>query len=66
MKTPTAEAIDGLANLESCIAEELRLWTPVPILLRRVRKSFSLCDGVDVDAGEQILFHGRYRPKAAV
>jgi len=60
MKTPTAEAIDGLANLESCIAEELRLWTPVPILLRRVRKSFSLCDGVDVDAGEQILFHAGF------
>jgi cytochrome P450 len=60
MQTPTAQAIDGLGILEGCIAEELRLWTPVPILLRRVRRKFSLRDGVAVDEGEQILFHAGF------
>ena len=36
--TPTS--IEGLRYLEACIAEQLRLWTPVPLLLRRAEKPF--------------------------
>ena len=60
MQVPTAQAIDGMSYLESCIAEELRLWTPVPILLRRVRRAFPLRDGVAVAEGEKVLFHAGF------
>lgn len=53
----TADAIDGLQYLEACLGEQLRLWTPVPILLRRAVRSFSLIDGITVDAQQQILMH---------
>jgi cytochrome P450 len=55
--TLTAHAIDGLRYLEACLSEQLRLWTPVPILLRRALKSFSLPDEVPIEAGQQILMH---------
>ncbi|MEO8752811.1 MAG: cytochrome P450, partial [Casimicrobiaceae bacterium] len=53
----TATAIEGLRYLEACIAEQLRLWTPVPILLRRAEKSFLLRDDIPIEADEQILIH---------
>jgi cytochrome P450 len=55
--TLTADAIDGLHYLDACLGEQLRLWTPVPILLRRAVKSFSLADGITLEAGQQILMH---------
>jgi cytochrome P450 len=55
--TLTADAIDGLQYLDACLGEQLRLWTPVPILLRRAVKSFSLADEITIDAGQQILMH---------
>lgn len=57
----TAYAIDGLHYLEACLHEQLRLWTPIPILLRRAVKSFSLPGGTTIEAGQQILIHaGHY------
>ena len=53
----TAQAIDSLACLEACIAEQLRLWTPVPILLRRAVTSFSLRGEIPLEAEAQILIH---------
>jgi cytochrome P450 len=55
--TLTAQAIDGLGYLEACLMEQLRLWTPVPILLRRAVRSFSLRDEIPIEAGRQILIH---------
>jgi len=52
----TPQAIDGLRYLECCIVEQLRLWTPVPLLLRRALKPFSLAEGLTVGEGEQIVF----------
>jgi len=60
MQAPAARAIDGLDYLEGCIAEGLRLWTPVPILLRRVRRSFPVVDGVTVNEGEKVLIHAGF------
>jgi len=51
----TAESIDGLHYLEACIAEQLRLWTPVPLLLRRADKNFQLGAGIQVEAEQQLL-----------
>jgi hypothetical protein len=56
----TAATIDGLRYLESCILEQLRLWTPVPLLLRRVEQPFTLDGGIAVDAEEQILIHAGF------
>ena len=53
----TAQAIDGLQYLDACIAEQLRLWTPVPILLRRAVESFSLRGQIPIESGQQILIH---------
>ena len=57
--TLDAPAIDGLRYLEACITEQLRLWTPVPILLRRVpdRRDFVVHDALTVRHKEQILIH---------
>ncbi|MGH9960876.1 MAG: cytochrome P450 [Pyrinomonadaceae bacterium] len=55
--TLTAQAIDGLQYLDACIREQLRLWTPVPVLLRRAVKSFSLRGEIPIEAGQQILMH---------
>ncbi len=55
--TLTAGAIDGLAYLEACIREQLRLWTPVPLLLRRAVRSFSLREQIPIEATQQILMH---------
>jgi len=53
----TATSIDNLRYLEACIAEQLRLWTPVPMLLRRAEKAFLLRTGIPIGAEEQILIH---------
>lgn len=53
----TAPAIDSLAYLEACILEQLRLWTPVPILLRRAATPFALRDEIELEAEAQILVH---------
>lgn len=58
--TLTAEAIEGLHYLNACIGEQLRLWTPVPMLLRRATRSFSLRDEIPIEAGEQILIHAGF------
>jgi cytochrome P450 len=52
----TAQAIDDFAYLDACIGEQLRLWTPVPILLRRAVKPFSL-RGIMIQPEQQILIH---------
>jgi cytochrome P450 len=56
----TAQAVEGLGYLQACIAEQLRLWTPVPILLRRALRSFSLRDGVAIEAERKILIHAGF------
>ena len=53
----TAESVDGLRYLESCLREQLRLWTPVALLLRRAEKDFVLRDRVPVKAEQQLLIH---------
>ncbi len=60
VQTPDAKAIDGLRYLEGCLREELRLWTPVPILLRRVVHAFKLPGGVAVGDAEKILIHAGF------
>jgi cytochrome P450 len=58
--TLTVEAIEGLHYLEACLREQLRLWTPVPILLRRATKAFSLRDEIPIEAEQQILIHAGF------
>lgn len=53
----TAESIDGLRYLDACLREQLRLWTPVPLLLRRANKDFVLRDAIPVKAEQQVLIH---------
>lgn len=57
----TAQAIDGFGYLEACIKEQLRLWTPVPLLLRRAHRSFSLRGEIPIRAEQQILIHAGFR-----
>ena len=52
----TATSIDGLRYLEACIAEQLRLWTPVPLLLRRAERAHGLL-GIPIEAERQLLIH---------
>ncbi|HEX7273970.1 MAG TPA: cytochrome P450 [Casimicrobiaceae bacterium] len=56
----TADAIDGLRYLEACVHEQLRLWTPVPLLMRRATRSFILQDEVAIEAEQQILMHAGF------
>jgi hypothetical protein len=60
MAAASAENIDGLDYTESCIREQLRLWTPVPMLLRRVVTDFKLPGDVTVAAGRKILIHAGF------
>jgi len=65
--TLTAQAIDGLHYLDACIREQLRLWTPVPMLLRRAVESFSLRGEIAIESGQQILIHaGSYHRDSRV
>lgn len=52
--------LDALRLVDACVLEQLRLWTPVPLLLRRVRRGFALRDGIDVRAGQQLLVHAAF------
>jgi cytochrome P450 len=56
----TAPAIDGMRYLEACVREQLRLWTPVPLLLRRAPQDFALPGGLAIPAGRQILLHAGF------
>lgn len=47
------------ALLEGCIKEGLRLWTPVPLLLRRVSRDTTF-DNTPLQAGQQILIHAGF------
>ena len=55
--------IERLRYLDACIMEQLRLWTPVPLLLRRTIAPMTLRGGIAVDEGKQIMipaaFHHR-------
>ncbi len=57
---PAHEAIDGQRFLEACLLEQLRLWTPVPLLLRRAGRGFALRDTIDVAAQQQVLVHAAF------
>jgi cytochrome P450 len=60
MGTAAAQSIDDLHYLEACVGEGLRLWTPVPILLRRAISAFSLPGEIAIDPGQQILIHAGF------
>jgi cytochrome P450 len=49
-----------LSLLEACLLEQLRLWTPVPILLRRAVKPFFLHNEIPIEAEQQILIHAGF------
>jgi hypothetical protein len=53
----TATTIHGLPYLEACVFEQLRLWTPVPLLLRRAKENFQLGASIPVEAEQQLLIH---------
>lgn len=53
----TAQGIHDFRYLDACLGEQLRLWTPIPILLRRAVKPFSLPGEITIRAEEQILMH---------
>ena len=56
-----AQRVEKLQYLGACITETLRLWTPVPILLRRATRNFALRDDIFVENGEQLLIYaGHY------
>ena len=57
---PAPEAIDAQHFLEACLLEQLRLWTPVPLLLRRAKEDFALRDGIEVAAKRQLLVHAAF------
>jgi cytochrome P450 len=55
----SAAAVDRLPYLEACIAEQLRLWTPVPILLRRAVTACPI-GSATVEAEQQLLIHAGF------
>jgi cytochrome P450 len=62
-----ARAIDGFAYLGACLEEQLRLWTPVPLLLRRAVRPFQLRSRIAIDSEDQLLIHaGVYHRDPAV
>lgn len=58
--TLSAAAIVGLPYLKACLHEQLRLWTPVPLLMRRALHSFSLRNEIAIEEDEQILIHAGF------
>jgi len=56
----TAPKVDQLSYLEACIHEQLRLWTPVPLLMRRAVRPFDLRDDIPIAAEEQVLIHAGF------
>jgi choline dehydrogenase-like flavoprotein/cytochrome P450 len=62
-----ASTVDGLRYLEACLHEQMRLWTPVPLLMRRAVRNFALRDEIPLAEEEQILIHaGFYHRDARV
>jgi len=56
----TAQKVDGLHLLDACVREQLRLWTPVPMLGHRAVQRFDL-NGERIEPGREILiFTARY------
>ena len=53
---PASFSTFAMPLLEGSIREQLRLWTPVPILPRSVLRNFEF-DGTSVWEGQQILLH---------
>lgn len=58
-------AIDDQHFIEACLLEQLRLWTPVPLLLRRATQRFVLRDAIDVPEGRQLLVHAAFHHRDA-
>lgn len=56
----TARGVDNLHYLEACISEQLRLWSPVPLLVRRVVDELQLRDEINLKSGQQILMHAGF------
>lgn len=60
-------AIADMPLLDACIREQLRLWTPVPLLLRRATMDFALRDSIAIKAEQQLLMlAGAYHRDAQV
>lgn len=49
--------IERMSLLDACIREQLRLWTPVPLLARRAAHPFALDDGREIRPGQTLLLH---------
>ncbi|HEX6020165.1 MAG TPA: cytochrome P450 [Burkholderiaceae bacterium] len=62
---PAPEAIESLYFLDACLLEQLRLWTPVPLLLRRATQGFVLRDAIEVPAQRQLLVHAAFHHRDA-
>jgi cytochrome P450 len=62
---PAPEAIEQQHFLEDCLLEQLRLWTPVPLLLRRATGTFPLRDAIRVPAHQQLLVHAAFHHRDA-
>lgn len=62
---PAPEAIERQHFLEACLLEQLRLWTPVPLLLRRAKRDFLLPDAIEVPAKRQLLVHAAFHHRDA-
>jgi cytochrome P450 len=60
-----AGTVENCRYLEACIEEQLRLWTPVPILLRRATSAFALRDAIPIREGDQLLFHAGFHHRDA-
>jgi hypothetical protein len=55
----TPQSVDRLRYLEACIVEGLRLWTPVPLLLRTAARP-CVVGGETVATGRQMLAHAGF------
>jgi len=53
------EAVDGLALLEGCLREAMRLWPTTPLIVRAAQQNTRLA-GIDVMAGEQVVIHNGF------
>jgi len=61
---PAPEAVEP-RFLEACLLEQLRLWTPVPLLLRRATQGFELPGAIEVQARRQLLVHAAFHHRDA-